>query len=116
MRIEAERKLFIGIRIDNKMRDQLHNCPARDKHYIDGSDPSYLLQVRAIEDSFIGKPIDPGTPAITMDDLKRNILSILNRVAPGRHREDAIKVFALDEGDPPPLPEPEDRQGGREFY
>jgi len=37
-----------------------------------------------------------------MDDLKRNLLSILTRVAPGRHRDDAVKVFALDEGEPPP--------------
>jgi hypothetical protein len=109
MRIEHQRKLFIGIKIDNKMRDQLHNCPQRDKHYVDGSDPQYLMQVRAVEDTFIGKPVDAGTPAVSMDDLKRNILSILNRVAPGRHREDAIKVFALDDGDPPPLPEKEPR-------
>lgn len=107
MRIEPERKLFVGIRIDNKMRDQLHNCAARDKHYVDGTDPNYLCQIRAVEDSYIGKLIDPGTPAASMEDLKRNIFSILNRVAPGRHRDDAIKVFAVDEGDPPPLPEKE---------
>jgi hypothetical protein len=101
MRIENERKLFVGIRVDNKMRDQLRNCPARDKHYIDGSDPNYLFEVRAVEDVYIGKQVDAGTPAVSMDDIKRNILSILNRVAPGRHREDAVKVFALDEGEPP---------------
>ena len=54
-----------------------------------------------------------------MDDLKRNLLSILTRVAPGRHRDDAVKVFALDEGEPPPMPgkdgddgnEPEEPRG-----
>src|SRR5262249_40324881 len=107
MRIEHERKLFVGIKIDNKMRDQLQNCPQRDKHYVDGTDPQYLMQLRAGEDSYIGKPVAAGTPAASTDDLKRNILSILNRVAPGRHRDDAIKVFALDDGEPPPLPERE---------
>jgi hypothetical protein len=115
MRIEPERKLFVGIRIDNKMRDQLVNCAPRDKQYIDGSDPNYLMQVRAVEDSYIGKSVDAGAPAISMEDLKRNILSILNRIAPGRHREDAIKVFALDEGEPPPLPEKEPA-GERDYY
>ena len=116
MRIELERKLFVGIRIDNKMRDQLKNCAPRDKQYIDGSDPNYLVQIRAVEDSFIGKTADPGMPAVNMDDLKRNILSILNRVAPGRHREDAIKVFALDEGEPPPLPEKDEDPPRRDDY
>lgn len=115
MRIEPERKLFVGLRIDNKTRDQLANCAARDKRYIDGSDPEYLCQVRAVEDSYIGKKIDPGAPAVGMDDLKRNILSILNRVAPGRHREDSVKVFALDEGEPPALPEKEPPPG-RDYY
>ena len=36
-----------------------------------------------------------------MDDLKRNLMSILTRIAPGRHREDSVKVFALDDGEPP---------------
>jgi hypothetical protein len=108
MRIEPERKLFVGIRIDNKMRDQLEHCPARDKLYFDGSDERYLKVVRAVEDSYIGKAVEPGAAAVSMDDLKRNILSILTRIAPGRHREDAVKVFALDDGEPPPLPEKED--------
>ncbi len=115
MRIEPERKLFVGIRIDNKMRDQLANCAPRDKQYIDGSDPNYLTQLRAVEDSFIGKMVDAGVSATSMEDLKRNILSILTRIAPGRHRDDAIKVFALDEGEPPPLPE-KDEPGGRDYY
>ncbi|MGZ6176599.1 MAG: hypothetical protein ACXWNB_12255 [Candidatus Binataceae bacterium] len=104
MRIDSERKLFVCLRIDNKMRDQLAQAPARDKVYFDGSDPRYLTTMRSGEDNFIGKLIDGGTSAASMDDLKRNLLSILTRVAPGRHRDDAVKVFALDEGEPPPLP------------
>ncbi len=116
MRIESERKLFVGIRVDNKMRDQLEHCPPRDKLYFDGSDSRYLVVLRAVEDSFIGKLVDAGTPAATMDDLKRNILSILTHIAPGRHREDAVKVFAVDEGEPPPLPEKDAPPEDRDYY
>jgi len=115
MRIEPERKIFVGLRIDNKMRDQLLNCPQRERQYIDGSNPDYLVQLRAVEDSYIGKILEPGTPALSMEDLKRNIMSILNRIAPGRHREDSVKVFALDEGEPPPLPE-KDPPPSRDYY
>lgn len=101
MRIDNERKLFVCLRVDNKMRDQLAQAPARDKVYFDGSDPRYLTTLRTAEDAFIGKVVDGGTSATSMDDLKRNLLSILARVAPGRHRDDAVKVFALDEGEPP---------------
>ncbi len=110
MRIETERKLFVCIRVDNKMRDQLEHCAARDKMYFDGSNPQYLQVIRSVEEAFIGKIVDAGAAAASMDDLKRNIFSILTKVAPGRHRDDAIKVFALDDGDPPPLP-PKEGEG-----
>jgi hypothetical protein len=107
MRIEPDRKLFVGVRIDNKLRDALANCPSRDKAYFDGTDPRYLLQLRAVEDTYIGKIVDAGTSAVAMDDLKRNVLSLLARLG-GRRSEDDVKVFACDEGEPPPLePRPE---------
>ncbi len=96
MRIDSERTLFVGLRIDNKMRDQLGSCAPRDKAYFDGSDPRYLLVLHSKDDSYVGKLVDPGTPATGIEDLRRNILSILLRIAPGRHREDAVKVFAVD--------------------
>jgi len=104
MRIELDRKLFVGVRIDNKLRDALAQCPSRDRGFFDGSDPRYLTVVRAVEDSYVGKVIDAGPSATSMDDLKRNILSILNRISSGRRGEDDVKVFAVDPGEPPPLP------------
>jgi len=105
MRIELQRKLFVGVRIDNKLREALAKCPARDQGYFNGSDPRYLRLLRAVEDEFVGKVIEPGATAVSMDDLKRNILSLLARLG-GRRSEDDVKIFACDEGEPPPLPEP----------
>ena len=104
MRIELERKLFVGVRIDNKLRDALEHCPPRDRAYFDGSDPRYLQVVRGGDDSYVGKIVEPATTANAMEDIKRNLLSILTRVSGGRRNEDDVKVFAADEGEPPPPP------------
>jgi hypothetical protein len=74
----------------------------RDHAYFDGSDERYLKVMRSAEDKFIGKIIDGGTPASAMDDVRRNVISLMNKFAQGRYKEDDVKVFALDEGDPPP--------------
>jgi len=103
MRIEPERKLFVGLRVDNKLRDALAHAPHRDKAFFDGSDPRYLVEIRAVEDSFLGKIIEPAIAVNSLEDVKRNILSILHRITVSRRSEDDIKVFALDPGDPPPL-------------
>jgi hypothetical protein len=104
MRIELDRKLFVGVRIDNKLRDALEHCPSRDRVFFDGSDARYLQVVRAVEDSYVGKVVEPAVTANSMDDLKRNVLSILTRISQGRRSEDDVKVYALDPGEPPPLP------------
>ena len=113
MRIELPRKLFAGVKIDNKLRDALEHCPSRDKAFFDGTDPRYLQVIRAVEDSYIGKLVEPGTACGHMEDLKRNILSILNRLLVNRRNEDDVKVYAVDDGEPPPLaprePSPYDR-------
>ena len=113
MRIELNRKLFVGVKVDNKLRDALEHAPSRDRAFFDGTDPRYLQTLRAVEDSYVGKLIDSGTTAASMDDLKRNILSILTRVPSGRRSEDDVKVFACDEGEPPPLPPKEEKHFDR---
>lgn len=97
MRIDLKRNLFVGIRIDAKLREQLQNCAAKDKQFIDGSKSEYLLQVRALDDIYIGKTVTAGTSSASFDDIKRNIVSILTRIAPGRYGDQAIIVYALDE-------------------
>ena len=104
MRIEAERKLFVGLKVDNKLRDALAHAPQRDRAFFDGSDPRYLRELRAVEDTYLGKVIDAAISVNSLDDVKRNVLSILHRISTGRRGEDDIKVFAVDEGEPPPLP------------
>lgn len=104
MRIELQRKLFICVRIDNKLRDALEHCPSRDRAFFDGSDPRYLQVIRAVEDSYVGKIVDSGVAARSMEDIQRNVLSILNRISSARRSDDDVKVFALDEGEPPYVP------------
>ena len=114
MRIELKRKLFVGVRIDNKLRDALDHCPNRDRLYFDGSDPRYLLVLRAVEDSFVGKVLDTPITAVSMDDIKRNVLSILTRISGGRRSEDDVKVYVVEDGEPPPLP-PKDPEDSRRY-
>ena len=115
MRIEPERKLFAGVRIDNKLRDAMGNAPSRDRAYFDGSDPRYLQIIRAVEDSYVGKIFEPNSTCSSMEDLKRNILSLLSRLAGGRRNEDDVKIFALDEGEPPVLPPKEPSNYDRNY-
>ena len=108
MRIEPQRKLFVGVRIDNRLRDALGTAAPRDRAFFDGTDPRYLTILRSADDSYVGKLVDSGISAVSMDDLKRNIQSLMSKLG-GRRADDDVKVFACDDGDPAPRPDPVER-------
>lgn len=99
MRVDTIRKLFAGVRIDGKMREQLDKCPQRDRVFFESPDGRYLTVLRGGDDTYIGKILDTAAPLNSMDDIRRNVWSILQRICPGRRDESEVKLFALDDAD-----------------
>lgn len=97
MRVDTQRKLFAGVRIDSRMREQLEKCPQRDRVFFESDDGKYLTVLRGVEETYIGKVLPPATELRTVDDIRRNIWSILQRVCPGRRDEGEVKLFTIAE-------------------
>ncbi len=85
------------------MREQLEKCPQRDRVFFESSDGRYLTILRTAQrggdETYIGKVIDSAAALNAMDDVRRNIWSIMQRICPGRRDESEIKLYALAEGD-----------------
>jgi hypothetical protein len=104
MRLDSTRKLFFAMKIDSKLREALANATPGDKHYF-AEDSPYLRVVSNGDEQWIGKIVDSPIAPTEVEDIQRNVLSILNRIAPGvRHSASALRVFPLDEHTPPPPP------------
>lgn len=97
MRVDTQKKLFAGVRIDSRMREQLEKCPQRDRVFFESEDGKYLTVLRGVDETYIGKVLPPATELRTVDDIRRNIWSILQRVCPGRRDEGEVKLFTLTE-------------------
>jgi hypothetical protein len=102
MRVDILKKLFAGVRIDGRMREQLDKCPQRDRVFFESTDGRYLTMLRGGEDTYIGKVLDAASPLSGIDDIRRNVWSILLRICPGRRDENDIKLFALDDAEVEP--------------
>src|SRR5450432_838250 len=103
MKLDKSCALFFATKIDSKLREGLALSKPGDKKYFDGSSEEFL-RVMEIGDEkdrerWIGKVIKAG-PAVTgVDDIQRNVLSILRRVAPNaRIPAPAVKIFVLQGG------------------
>ncbi|MDX2089375.1 MAG: hypothetical protein SFX73_16090 [Kofleriaceae bacterium] len=100
MKLDKSCSLFFATKIDSKLREGLALSKPGDKKYFDGSSEEFL-RVMEIGDEkdkerWIGKIIKPGPAVTEVDDIQRNILSILRRVAPNaRIPASAVKIFVL---------------------
>jgi hypothetical protein len=103
MKLDKSSALFFATKIDSKLREGLALSKPGDKKYFDGSSDEFLrvLEIGDEKDKerWIGKVIKAGPAVTEVDDIQRNILSILRRVAPNaRIPASAVKIFVLQGG------------------
>ena len=100
MKLDKSTFLFFATKIDSKLREGLLQSKPGDKKYFDGSSEEFL-RVMEIGDEkdkerWIGKIIKPGPAVTEVDDIQRNVISILRRIAPNaRIPASAVKIFVL---------------------
>ena len=120
MRIDSKSKLFFGMKIDSKMREALAQATPGDRRYFEDPNSPYLRVLNLNEDQWIGKIVDGGIAPTEVEDIQRNVISILNRVAPGaRHSPSSMRIFSIDDAAPdpePPPPPPREPQRGPYDY
>jgi hypothetical protein len=100
MKLDKGCSLFFATKIDSKLREGLALSKPGDKKYFDGSSEEFLRVMEIGDDKdkerWIGKIIKAGPAVTEVDDIQRNILSILRRVAPNaRIPASAVKIFVL---------------------
>src|SRR6476659_11348068 len=100
MKLDKSTALFFCTKVDSKLREGLALSKPGDKKYFDGSSDEFLRVIEIGDEKdkerWIGKVIKAGPAVTEVDDIQRNILSILRRVAPNaRIPASAVKIFVL---------------------
>ncbi len=96
MKIDKTCSLFFGTKIDSKLREALSQCKPGDRKYIEGGADEFLRVIEFEDEKWLGKVVSPGPAVTEVDDIQRNIVSILRRIAPGgRVSASSIKIFVI---------------------
>ena len=79
-----------------KLREALAQAKPGDRRYFEDPDSPFLRLCRFGDERWIGKVMDAGLNVTEVEDIQRNVLSILRRIAPDvRKAPSTVKIFAL---------------------
>ena len=82
MNLRDRQPLFVGTKMDSQVRRRLESITGPDKKYVSHEDTTFLTICRLGEDEYVGKVIDERMTTERVDDIRRNVLSILQRLCP----------------------------------
>ena len=82
MEISDRLAIFVGFKMDGQMRRRMESIEGPDRKYVSTEDSTFLRICRMGEDSYVGKVIHEPLSTDRVDDIRRNVLSILQRLCP----------------------------------
>lgn len=88
--------IFVGIKVNDRLRDQLDSSNASMKPFFASNNPEYLQVMRIDSDDYIGKVTESGASLEALGNMLKNVKSMLQMICPKfTLQDDAIKIFAL---------------------
>ena len=89
------KRLFVGIKVSTKLQRELDHCAPGTEHYYKEDKPESLQIVTLGEERVIGRFLRDGYPVTDIDNVSRNIRSIITLITGGSVIEqDSIRIYA----------------------
>lgn len=91
-----DNSIFVGVKVNERLRDHLDSSPASMKTFFNEKNPEYLQVMQIDDDEYIGKITASGAALENLSNMQQNVKTMLQMICPKFAVADgAIKVFAL---------------------
>jgi hypothetical protein len=88
---------FLGLKITPKLQEGLDKSIPYNKFYYKDNNPEFLQVVSVNADKYIGRMIDQGVEYRKIEDICRNIISIIHKLCPDIPVSiDSIRILAAE--------------------
>ena len=82
MDLSDRHAIFVGFKLDTGLRRQLEAISGPDRRYVSADESTFLRICHLGEELWVGKVIEDGLTTDRVEDVRRNVLSILQRLCP----------------------------------
>ena len=80
--LRKDQPVFVGFKLETSLRRQIESLTGPDKRYVSPDDSTFLRICRLGEKYYVGKLVEERLGTERIDDIKRNVFSILQRLFP----------------------------------
>jgi hypothetical protein len=88
--------IFVGVKVNDRLREQLDSCHSSMKSFFAGNNPEYLRILQVDSDEYIGKVTESGASLEALSNMLMNVKTMLRMICPKFVLPDAaIKIHAL---------------------
>ena len=94
MELSEGNPIFVGFKLDSSLRRQLESLSGPDSKYVSYENSTFLRLCTRGQDLYVGKVIENGFTTDRVDDVRRNILSIMQRLCPDVRLPDQMDIWA----------------------
>ncbi len=92
---EAGKQLFVGIKVSSELQNELNNPAPGTEHYFKEDNTDYLRIITLGDEKLIGRYIKDAFPATDIENVTRNVCSILRLITRGHRIDEAsVRIYA----------------------
>jgi hypothetical protein len=99
--LSSDQPIFVGFRLDGSLRRQIESLSGPDRQYVSSEDSTFLVLCRRGEDSYVGKIVEDGLSTDRVEDVRRNVLSIMRRLLPDVRLPNTLEILPVKSGESP---------------
>jgi len=88
--------IFVGFKLDGSLRHQLDGLTGPDRKYVSRENSSFLTICSRAGDLYVGKIVSDRLTTDRVDDVRRNVLSIVGRLCPDVRLPSILEIWVCE--------------------
>jgi len=92
--LSEQQLIFVGFRLEGSLRHQVKHLVGPDQKYVSQEDFTFLTICRKGDVEYLGKVVEERLSTDRVDDVRRNVLSIVARLCPDVRLPQHLEIWA----------------------
>lgn len=96
MNLDDQISLFIGFKMETSLRRHLDSLEGPDQRYVSREKSDFLTICLHGETHYVGKIVEDRLTTDRVEDVRRNVISILQRLSPDTRLPEKLEIWACE--------------------